>query len=285
MTHSKATVEKPRLITFPRRRIEIAASGIDEELQGIGGDPYGGTSWEGLRVPARPTPSGHPENRYLFQLASFKLPEAARARIVGLRQYWSLGLQLANGRIVEQGVTDPFFKLPDGNVSWHLRIMGDKYPSVANPGKVFDPATGPQQNLAWENSDTPGLLFQTVASGTPFYTQLTGYTPPNGGKPWGHPVAAGLGTFNALKTTYREGGQAWHSLDEPVTGPCRVALFASVQQTDPTPNTGRSVITPVPNPFYAGGLSAEEQFLLNFPAANIWRVGGALIVEMEDFKP
>lgn len=266
----------PRTTAQQRRRFEINARGIDDALQGHGGDPYGSLAWVGLRVPAF---VNNVSSRYLFQLASFDVAEGMRARIVGFRQGWTLGVRIS-GRVIEQWVTDPFFKLPDGNISWHLRKMPLNYPRVPTPG----PIVPPMQNFAFQTSDGPSLLYQTAggfAGG--FYVTLAAYTPPNRGQPYGESLAADLGTFYDLKAPWRD-SCAWSSLDVPVEGPCRVALYASVLQTNPSTQNGRPVITP-PNPFFVNGLSDEEQFLLNFPAANIWRVAGALAIEMEDYKP
>jgi hypothetical protein len=262
---------------FERRRVEIVSTGIDEALQGRGSNPYvgGNLSWVGLRVPAH---VNNAASRYLFMLASFTLAEGARARIVGFRHGWSLGLRQGGNRVVEQFVTDPWFKLPDGNVSWHMRRMQMNYPQRPNN---LGPVQPPLQNMAFKQSDTPALLYQTAggfAGG--FYVTLAAYTPPNLGMPWGNPLTPELATFYDLKTDWKT-GRAWSSLDIPVEGPCRVQFFASVLQTNPST---RPVLTP-PGTFFSEGLSPDEQFLLNFPQAIIWRVAGAFALELEDYDP
>ena len=277
---------KPPTLLTPRRRVELVSVGIDEALQGLAGDPYGGTSSVGLRVPAFVTQGA--ANRYLFLLATLNIPEAVNAWVRGFRQGWSLGTRLdvagppAGPRVVEQWVETPNFKLPDGNVSWHMRLMGkdEPYGRPALQEQLVDPlAGGNQRNLAFRDSAGPGLLFNTVATPTPFYVQLTAYTPPLGGKPPGEGLAGELDTFYDLKTRWSE-SHNWHALDVRIQGPCRVAFYASVQQSDPTTR----VVLPVPVPFAEGGLSAEEQFLINFPDAIIWRVAGALVVEIDDHR-
>jgi hypothetical protein len=276
-------IDYPELL-YPRRRVELVSQGIDAALQGLAGDPYNGTTSVGLRVPAFVTHTA--VNRYMFLLCTFNLSEGINGWVRGFRQGWSLGqrLQITQGpnqgpRVVEQWVTTPNFKLPDGNISWHMRLMGkdDPFGRPPNPGEVFDPATGPQQNLAFRDSKGPALLFNTVASGTPFYEQLTAYTPPLAGKPPGEPLTGELDTFYDLKTHWDD-AHDWHALDIRIQGPCRVAFYASVQQTDPATRTP----LPVPAPFFDGGLEPEEQFLLNFPGASIWRVAGAFVVEIDD---
>lgn len=268
---------KPSLIV-PRRRIELVSIGTDSALQALGSDPYGDLTWLGLRVPAFVT-SG-PENRYLFQHCTFSVGEGVNARVRGIRMGWSLGYQQANPgpRVVEQWVDTPGFKLPDGNVSWHMRLLSQGMPNVSQPATQDPLAGGQQPSLAFRDAGTPALLFETAATPSPFYTDLTAYTPPNGGMPWGQDLAPGLGTFYGLKSKWTD-AHAWHALDVPVQGPARVVVYSSVQQSDPQT---RPTLT-VPNPFVAtGGLSPEEQFLINFPNAIIWRVAFAMIVEIDD---
>jgi len=274
-------------LVIPRRRVELVSTGIDEALQGLAGDPYGGTSSIGLRVPALVTHG--PTNRFLFLLCTANFPEACNVWLRGFRMGWSLGTRLdvtgppAGPRVVEQWVTTPNFKLPDGNISWHMRLMGKNEPYGRPPlqEQRMDPLTGGnQQNLAFRDSAGPGLLFNTVATPTPFYVQLTAYTPPLGGKPPGEGVTGELDTFYDLKTRWDD-AHDWNALDIRLQGPCRIAFYASVQQTNPDSQEGR-VRIPAPNPFFEGGLSPEEQFLLNFPTAIIWRVAGALVFEIDD---
>lgn len=263
------------------RRIEIVSTGIDEALQGLGSDPYGDINAIGLRVPAFAT--ARPDHRYLFQLASFTISDGQKARIRGFRHGYSLGFaqlneQAGTRRVVEQWIDDPFYQPQNGNVSWHMRVMAIDEPQIPNPG------SGPQQpplaNFPFRTSDTPGLLYLTAGFpvGIPvFYTALTAYQPPNGGMPWGRPLTGELGTFYDLKTPWRD-AQAWHSLDIPLDGPCRVVFYASVQQIDL--QTRVPLVLPAPL-LFPGGVSAIEQFLQLWPNAKIWRVAGALVVELD----
>lgn len=279
-----------------RQWIEIASAGIDEELQTIAGDPFGGLSSVGLRVPTLPSTHGDLGTRYLNMLCGFTVPDGIRARLHGFRQLVTIGYLQAGSsqippRVNEFQVTSPFFKFVDGNISWHIMQMGMNEPispmrsghtanmSLVTPG----PPLVPLRNLAWKMSDTPALLFQSVTTPNldPFYVDLTIYQAPNRGRPWGRPAASGLGCFYDLKTPWRT-GQAWHALDVTVEGPSRVAFFASVAQTNPV---NRVTITPNANDLAGASLSPEERFILNFPSAIYWRVGGALIVEFDDESP
>lgn len=282
----------------PKRRIEIVSSGVDEFLQTIGSDPTGGTSWPGLRVPTTSTAlltnvsAATPASklRYLFMLAAFAIPEGARARIVSFRTSWTMGIVQgapAAPRLIEQLVTNPFFRLPDGNVSFHLRQSaptanqwsGNAQGAIVN--LTPPPLTLPDMpNLTFRNGRMPAMLFENVTYTVPtaFYANnLAAYVPPNGGQPYGDTITAGYGTFQDPRMQYGSGND-WNDCDIPVEGPATVQLFASVRQNQ----TGTAAVPPVP--FFPMGLSEEEQFLLNFPTARIWRVAGSLGVEMEDRK-
>lgn len=258
------------------RVIEIATTGYDEFLQGVGGDPDGGSYAMGLRVPTLATPD--PQSRYLFLLSSFSLGEGDRARIRGYRQYASLGFEVA-GRFWEQPISAPAFRLPDGNISWSIRRLGG--PNAQGIAK-----TGPAPGDLWSFkkfwADTPALLYESysIAAGNRIYTQLSSYTPPLLGRPWGTSLSSGhQGTFYDLRAPWNT-GQAWYSLDMEVEGPDTYAFFASVRQT-----AGQYAIADTPLAF-GNGLTAEEQFIGNFGGVGegesrpiYWRVGGSLIVE------
>jgi len=260
-----------------RRVSEITTTGVDEWLQALGGDPYGGSSSVGLRIPGLATTN---TNRYLFLLASFSIPTGIKARIVGYRQLLTLGVatsapgEESPGRFVEQEVTSPFFRLPDGNVSWHIQRLGPPNAQGFPPGNRAEATDLRSFKKKW--SEGPALLYETATNPNQFYVDLTAYTPPNGGKPWGTPLRAGeQGTFYDLRANWRD-DRAWTSLDMELEGPDTVAFFASVRQS-----AGASAIT-APSPFFSEGLSPEEQFLLNFPSGvKYWRVGGALMIEVE----
>jgi hypothetical protein len=264
-----------------KRHIEIATTGIDEAFQVIGSDPFLAISNFGLRVPFLAT--SNPARRYLFNLASFTIADGQSVRIVGYRMFWSLGARIGapgtTQRFVEQPVLQPGFHLPDGNVSWHMHRFAREEVPVLNQG----PINPPLRNFAFRMSDGPALLYEAADVGGTFYVNLSTYVPPNRGRPWGAILQNNLGTFYDQKTQWREHG-AWHAMDVPVDGPCTVAFFASVRQS----NAVTRAPLPAPSPFFENGLSDEEQFLLNFPfvtgqstGAIIWRVAGAFIVELD----
>lgn len=127
----------------------------------------------------------------------------------------------------------------------------------------------------------PALLYQTFTPTDGGYLNLSAYTPPNLGRPWGTPLTAGTqGTFYELRTT-GQSPNAWTSLNVEVEGPDTVAFFASVRQTDPLT---RARIASVPANFYNLDLP-EDKFVTALTTLNpltgpiYWRVFGSLITE------
>ena len=103
-------------------------------MQSFGSDPFGGSSWVGLRVPtlatellAAPGQSAQ-DSRYLMMLAAFSLSEGVKARVLGYRQMVRIGytaprngdLSTSTPRTVTQEVEDPAWHFADGNVSFHI---------------------------------------------------------------------------------------------------------------------------------------------------------------------
>lgn len=257
------------------RVIEIASSGTDEFLQGIGGDPDGGSSSMGLRVPTLATPD--PRHRYLFLLCSFSLGEGESAVIRGYRQFASLGFSSAN-RFWEQPISSPNFRLPDGNISWAIRRLGG--PNAQGLPRI-DPTPLDLNSFKKGWADGSALLYEsyTIAPGNRLYPQLLSYTPPLLGRPWGTPLSSGhQGVFYDLRAPWRA-DQAWSSLDMKLEGPDTIAFFASVFQSAGTYGIATSPLA------FPNGLTDEEQFIGNFGGGEVprpiyWRVSGSLIVEV-----
>jgi hypothetical protein len=266
-----------------RRRIELGSVGFDEFLQLVGSDPFGGLSSVGLRVPDLPTSTVDAEHlRYLFLLSSVTISEGHTMRLRGIRQLVTIGVDLANGPVgshyaEEFLVTSPFWRFSDGNISWHIMRMG----LGEVPDSPIPPAFPAARSLAFRMSDAPALLAETATLATAgVYTTLTAYAPPNLGQPYGSALAPSTGTFYDQNTIWRA-SEAWHSRDVIVQGPCQLGFFASMRQTNPVT---RAKPFPAINPatVLATGLSPEESFLVNFPQAKYWRIGGSLILEDVD---
>jgi hypothetical protein len=258
-------------MTERRHHFEIWSVGIDEQIQGVGGDAFGGNAATGLRVP---TLASTPEGRYLFMLCGFGLGEGSRATIVGWRQLLTLGAIATLGdssgtMLIEQEVTSPVFRFPDGNVSWHLVKVG---PELLESLVFGLPPFSGIENLAWRMSQTPALLAETITLPAldKYYVDLTAYVPPNLGHPYGDSIGQ-CKTIHDLRANWRD-DHAWSALNIPVEGPGFFCLFASVKQT-----AGVALTAPT----NAQGTSPEYQFISNYPSAIYWRVGGALSVEMD----
>jgi hypothetical protein len=269
------------------RRFEVATIGIDDALQGLSTDPFGSTypSAVGLRIPAF-TPSS--TNRYLFLLASRGVSAKESVRLRGWRQLLKIGVsptaESVPSRPIEFEVTTPDFRFPDGNVSWHL-VREPEFRVVQQRPNTDLP------NFAFGDTDTPALLYQTATfsavGGVGYYmVGMTGYTPPTGRRASWEPIA-GLGNMHDLRAQWRS-STAWDSLDEYISGPCRVSLYATVLQTNP--QTRPDAVFPSPLTI-SGGVPPEEAFITNMktgggevPITGViyWRIAGALMFEDED---
>jgi hypothetical protein len=298
------------------QRSEVASFGVDENLQLVGDGPFSPQTSMGLRVPTLATPAfgntGEGKSpmgriqRYLFCLASITIGAHQRRRIVGLRQFWSMGALAAQApnRLVEFPVDSTNFRLTNSNVSWHLRKMAVgqfPYTMIRSPGAVSRNASNFM--FRWSNG-APALLYETAgfpagnldANGRPdYYITLNAYTPPNQGKPYGEEAIMGLGNFNDLRFPWNDTG-AWGSLGacgdcNCFEGPCQIVFFASVRQTDTTTllTMPAGAIPNAPNGYMPLGIVPEDQFIMNaqqgggapvWPVGpKIWRVAGAILSE------
>jgi len=265
-------------MTERRQHFEVWSAGIDEALQTIGGDPQSGQSSTGLRVPFLATPDL--DSRYLFMLCGFQLAENVKARICGLRQFASLGVEYTTETglaLAEQEIVSPNFRLPDGNISWHLLqfspLLLDKYRLGNGP---FD-----QTNFVETMSEYPALLYNaagTAIDPSGYYVKLTSYAPPNKGRPIGGEPLGHLGTFHDLRWNWRS-SHAWNSIDIPVEGPGFFAFMASVRQS-----TGAY---PLPLSGTSPELAFVKDYGITVPTSGttgvlIWRVAGSMIVKIEE---
>jgi hypothetical protein len=266
-------------------RLELSTVGFDENLQNVGSDPYRSPYWVGQRIPSAPPQNG---SRYLFLLAIKRIDAHRKIRLVGMRQLVTIGQyvqvvvdeQVVASYPIELEVTSPYFKFPDANISWHLRRVPPMYQNVtANTNNC--------ESRQFRYGQSPALLFENPT------TDAGEYLPPYGGQPPGNILVPDLATFHDLRFPWRN-SQVWQELDVEIEGPCDVALFASVKQTDP--NSRTPLIVPPGVPLET--LSREDAFIakpLNnadpkqqvgmAPNAVYWRIAGSLIFEEENFYP
>ena len=240
---------------------ELASSGLDPNLQLIGGDPWASSAWAGLVVPNGPTVlTEKPSLRFLFLLAWMRLDARRRGRIRGIRTTALLGATIASTveatpYFIEQEIQNPFWKTNYGNICYFLR-------RIPTPGQrlIFNTSDGPSLNYLYAN--TPSLLYISPPD--------LGYIPPNNGVPPGVDLSPGLGAWYDGRFGPWRSENAWGSVDIAVQGPCDIGLFASVYQMPQN--------KPVPPPGTAG-LPPDDAFLMNFPTAQFTRIAGSFIWE------
>jgi len=262
-------------------RFEVVTNGPNPEFGFIGSDPYNTNAYTGLVVPSTPS-SAIGNARYLFLLAraSFSTGEQSAShegvRLVGIRQYAELIARIPAGESPlssepEEGpavgstitfrkeIKSPLWHPPDGNISWHVMVINKVQRDTRNPANA--------DGFIYQDALSPALLYQIPAP----------YTPPNGGRPWGTPLAASLGNIHELRYPWRT-GYSEYVLDIPIPVPCDVALFASVRQNDPDETNPAFAECCVSAQFAA--LSEEDQFLVAYSAfAQYGTIAGALVFD------
>jgi hypothetical protein len=266
-----------------RGRTEITTVGPNPEFGFIGSDPYNTNAYTGLVVPS--TPTSQLGGRYLFVLARARFGAGETGvRLVGLRQYAELIARIPSGTApltpngapppppppgppvgstvtFRREILSPLWHPADGNISMHVMILPRTIRDTRNPQNT--------DGVNFQNSISPALLYQTIAGppGAP-----TTYTPPNGGYPWGKPIAASLGNIHDMRYYWRT-DQSERVLDIPVPVPCDVVLYASVRQNDPATNP--TLISADSEQWAA--LSREDRFVVAYSQfAQYGTIAGAL---------
>lgn len=236
--------------------------GFDPDLAGIGGSPCcGDQGATGVIVPAAPTTD--PCNRYLIRLGGVAVPRECGLIVVGLRTAVTLRAEVSNTdgslSVFELEQTSPFFRFPDGNVSFHLMWKQDACgPVICDPDQ--QPATSPDLDC----DDTSLLYTPPFPPGAP-YVALNGGVPPGDG-------VGDLGFMRDLRFPWDH--PDW-VLSEIMWGPGVVTLYASVFQTDPA---RRSPCTLTPE--QRDALRPEDKFACAFPQARYGRVAGSIVYEL-----
>lgn len=271
--YPKGASEGVRTPFYPGRH-EIVPATLDPFVALLGSDPYNAPVATGLLVPSTPTATFVPagaspsQYRYLMLLAREQFASGEQgARLTGIRLYEELVATVSGVGTFRKEIKSPLWHPPDGNVSFHVMVI----PKTAQVTRNVQNA----DSLMFRDSYGPALLFQTFAG--PQFAP-TAYTPPNGGRPWGSPLAdVSLSNMHDLRYRWRT-GYLEQMLDIPIPLPCDIALFASVRQNDPSTNPAASGLSA--NQFTA--LCPEDQFLTAFPGgagvgAQYGRIAGSLV--------
>jgi hypothetical protein len=205
-----------------RGRLEIVTVGFNPNLQLVASDPAGGGYDLGIFIGPNDEATA-PNLRQLFLLCVKSFNAGQRGRLVGFRQYLTLYVpELSSSGLanypLERPVETPTWKYVDGNVLWGIRRVSSQ--------THFQPNANNAQNLAFEYSQTPSQLFETIAGPL--------ITPPYGGTFPGNALTPELSRFFDMRC------RRWSEpveVDVPFEGPCDIAFFASVQQTNPSTRT------------------------------------------------
>jgi hypothetical protein len=256
-----------------RGRYEILTCASNPNAQLVGTDPAGGAHDLGLWIGANGA-STAPNLRQLYILAVASFNAGQRGRLVGFRQYLTIGVNIAvtatSGAAfypLERPVETATWKFTDGNVLWGIRKMP--------PQARWLPNALNAESFAFVYSETPAQLFQAVNAPV--------VTPPYGGLFPGNVLEPTLGRMNDLRC------RRWTkpcAVDVPFEGPCDIAFFASVQQTNPTTRTPTPTATSSANTFLTTeGATPEDSFLQNYGAVTYFRIAGSLIFEVEEQAP
>lgn len=241
---------------------------VDELLlDGVGSTPLGGKSVTFLRVPSAPTPDFR--HRYLGHLISIFVPSNCIAYI-RLRQAILIGLyeQAEGGEAVsyEFEQESPFWSFRDGNVTWYMRYFPGNGPlSRLKNGPLFPGS--PNFSGDMNTADTAWLANAIAPA----------YVPPNGGVPPGRPWT-NEAVIQDLRWPWTGAPDDWTNWPS-VVGPCRIAVYVSVAQTNPSRNVGPQP-TPAPVP-----KRPEDQFVRDNPGqVRYTGIAAALLTKYRRFR-
>lgn len=246
-------------------RFEVSTVGFDPNLQLLGVQPYN----VGITIPPAPPPSG---DAFTFMLAFARFGAHERGCLVGIRQLLTM-LQYSTGSSGDEGlyplefqIKSPFWRFPDSQVVWGIRrIPPNAQPAYSHPANA--------EGLSFRYANTASLLFETPPPA---------YTAPFGGQFPGFPgdaLTPDLALVRDLRWLWND-DHAWESLSVPFEGPCDIALFAKVLQTDPSNRQSLALALNL-LPF----VLPEDAFIAtNGPApdAVLFRIAGSLIFQMEN---
>lgn len=260
------------------KRVVVYTQGLDPTKNFVGTGPEpGDLGFVGLLVPEDPTPD--PRHRYLFRLVTVSVGEQFHARVVGIRQLLTICARVPTTErdqqeeplpkddtrptvLLERQVITPTWTFPDGNVSWHLRIV--------QPKAVPDSPAPAVPPLGWSR-DMYGYESALLSVRNP---GVMAYYPPNNGVPPGDILM----DWKDMRYPWYARG-AHENLELDAYGPCKIILYASIYQTNPETRIAPE-LAPGSEMFTTDcGIEPEDRFWTAFPdTARYCRVGAELAV-------
>ena len=251
----------------------VTSAQFDPRKAGVGSSPFvGDLNSTGIRVPEYPTLFQN--RRYLFRLASIKVPARHICCIKSIHQLLYIGcdIETENNQddekwFLEIPVTDPLWAFPDGNVSWHIRGVGFNIPdrTFIPPDILSTPDTSGRR----DTTDS-AILAIIPATGPGLYAPL------NGGNPYGITAIPGLDTWRDIRYPWEQNNRS--NIDIDIKGPVNVVMYASVYQTDPNRRPNKPVA------IETAGLRKEDLFMLNYPTAKYTRIGGRIVYQLKEME-
>lgn len=238
--------------------VTVSTVGYDPDKAGVGGSPMLGDVFSSaLWIPQFRPILDHPIPGnpwwFLFRLCAYAVGAGERVRVVGCRQLLTIAQEQTIGAgagayryVTEREVISPDWRLPDSAVSWHLRKVISA-PDLQDAAPDL-PLVHPSLSRSMVGTDSAMLIDQ--------YNPATrSYIPPNGGEAPGIGLSD-YGTFYNLQFA-----EKMHFLDDAglvVDGPCVVAMYAAVLQSDPLT---RPFLPVASQPANRGGVRPEDQFV------------------------
>ena len=229
--------------------------------------------------------------RYLFLLDS-RIIGNTKTVVRGIRQGLTIGINQSSSEaqslIYEFPVTSPWWRFPDGNVSWHLVREPNDTLQINHPERNRRASA----NWCYLESNTPAMLFQDFtnsnvnpSTGAPLFYNvgLTAYTPPTFSASRYKPVG-NLGNMKGIYYPWEPHSD--NCLYFPVSGPAKISLYASVLQTNPLTRLQPESLTAAD--VISGGISNEDAFVFNFTSGGgespllspiYWRIFGSILFD------
>jgi hypothetical protein len=244
---------------------EVSSFGHDPRLAGVGADPWRGTGQTYMPIPSDGLVGT--QYRYFYRLAAISIDMGQELYIEGYRQGVKIGYAQPSATgdeptYVEIDQQTPWWKYPDGNISWHITVQRGLVRAFQQSVPGMPPGM---------SSDLYGIAPALLAPFPPLTPSA--YVPLNAGVPPGDGVGS-LGNFWELRGPLYSQAVP-RSLGYLVPGPAVVAMWATVRQTVPL-RRGRAAPPAVNGTF----LPVEDQFLAAYPNAVYTAIAGSLLVRV-----